>query len=48
MNLKTFQINQMIQEIKNGVNVESVLMKGNAASNIIDFSKKGNYDTIIM
>jgi nucleotide-binding universal stress UspA family protein len=25
-----------------------VLMKGDATSNIIDFSKKGNYDTIIM
>jgi nucleotide-binding universal stress UspA family protein len=23
-------------------------MKGDATSNIIDFSKKGNYDTIIM
>jgi nucleotide-binding universal stress UspA family protein len=33
---------------KNGVNVETVLMKGDATSNIIDFSKKGNYDTIIM
>ena len=33
---------------KNGVNVETVLMKGDATSNIIDFSKKENYDTIIM
>jgi nucleotide-binding universal stress UspA family protein len=33
---------------KNEVNVEFVLMKGDAASGIIDFSKKGNYDTIIM
>ena len=33
---------------KNGVNVETVVMKGDATSNIIDFSKKENYDTIIM
>jgi len=33
---------------KNDVKVETVLMKGDATSNIIDFSKKGNYDTIIM
>jgi nucleotide-binding universal stress UspA family protein len=33
---------------KNGVNVETVLMKGDAISNIVDFSKKGKYDTIIM
>lgn len=33
---------------KNGIRVETVLMKGDATSNIIDFSKKGNYDTIIM
>jgi nucleotide-binding universal stress UspA family protein len=28
---------------KNGVNVETVVMKGYATSNIIDFSKKENY-----
>jgi nucleotide-binding universal stress UspA family protein len=33
---------------KNGVKVETVVMKGDATSNIIDFSKKENYDTIIM
>jgi nucleotide-binding universal stress UspA family protein len=33
---------------KNEVKVESVLMRGDPASSIIDFSKKGNYDTIIM
>ena len=33
---------------KEEVKVESVLMRGDAASNIIDFSKKGSYDAIIM
>lgn len=33
---------------KNGVKVETVLMKGDATSTIINFSKKENYDTIIM
>ena len=33
---------------KNGVNVETVVMKGDATTNIIEFSKKENYDTIIM
>jgi nucleotide-binding universal stress UspA family protein len=33
---------------KKGVNVETVVMKGDATSNIIGFSKKENYDTIIM
>ena len=33
---------------KNGMRVETVLMKGDAISNIIDYSKKENYDTIIM
>ena len=33
---------------KNDVNIETVLAKGDVTSNIIEFSKKGNYDTIIM
>jgi nucleotide-binding universal stress UspA family protein len=33
---------------KNGVRIETELRKGDAASNILDYSKKENYDTIIM
>jgi nucleotide-binding universal stress UspA family protein len=33
---------------KKGVRIETELRKGDAASNIIDYSKKENYDTIIM
>jgi nucleotide-binding universal stress UspA family protein len=33
---------------KNGVKVKTVLKKGDATSIIIDYSKKENYDTIIM
>ena len=33
---------------KNGVRIETKLRKGDAALNIIDYSKKENYDTIIM
>ena len=33
---------------KNGVKVKTVLKKGNATSIIIDYSKKENYDIIIM
>ena len=33
---------------KNGVRIETRLRKGDAALNIIDYSKKENYDTIIM
>jgi nucleotide-binding universal stress UspA family protein len=33
---------------KNGVRIETELRKGDAASNILDYSKKGDYDTIIM
>ena len=33
---------------KNGVRIETRLRKGDAALNIIDCSKKENYDTIIM
>jgi nucleotide-binding universal stress UspA family protein len=32
----------------NGVKVETELMKGDAAANIIDYSRKENFDTIIM
>jgi nucleotide-binding universal stress UspA family protein len=33
---------------KNGVRIESKLRKGDAASNILNYSKKEDYDTIIM
>ena len=33
---------------RNGVDVETTLIKGDASSSIIDFSRKGNFDTIIM
>ncbi|HEV2876580.1 MAG TPA: universal stress protein [Nitrososphaeraceae archaeon] len=33
---------------KKGVRIESKLMKGDAASNILNYSKKEDYDTIIM
>jgi nucleotide-binding universal stress UspA family protein len=33
---------------KNSVRVETELRKGDAASNIIDYSKKENFDTIVM
>jgi nucleotide-binding universal stress UspA family protein len=33
---------------KNGISIEIELRRGDAASNIIDYSKKENFDTIIM
>lgn len=33
---------------RNEVDVETTLLKGDASSSIIDFSRKGNFDTIIM
>jgi nucleotide-binding universal stress UspA family protein len=33
---------------KKGVRIESKLRKGDAASNILNYSKKEDYDTIIM
>jgi nucleotide-binding universal stress UspA family protein len=33
---------------KNGVRIKTELRKGDAASNILDYSKKEDYDTIIM
>jgi nucleotide-binding universal stress UspA family protein len=33
---------------KNGISIEIELSRGDAVSNIIDYSKKENFDTIIM